>query len=81
MITMIKEKKAVDFPFDEVIQKANKSVCDGHAVFQKFTCENCSNRLTIEEPNRFYETATCDKCHHETNIKERGCNYVLVMLF
>lgn len=73
--------KQIDFPFSEVIAKANELVAHGHTVYQKFTCGNCGNRLTIDEPNRFYEHATCDKCHHETNVKEHGCNYMTVTLY
>lgn len=68
----------LDFPFAEVIREANKLVADGHLVYQKFTCSNCKARQVIDEPNRFYERATCEECKHETNVKEHGCNYMLV---
>jgi hypothetical protein len=50
---------------------------DGWTVYQKFTCENCGQRLTIHEPNVFYAAGTCDKCNHVTDIAKNGCNYLL----
>jgi len=46
---------------------------------KKFTCASCGNRLTIEVPNVFYTTGSCDKCDHITDIVMRGCNYLLIM--
>lgn len=66
-----------DFPWDDVIKKAEKLAQDGIDVYQKFTCAGCGQRLTIEVPNHFYETGTCDKCPAVTDIKKQGCNYMI----
>ena len=66
-----------DYPFNEVCAQARAYAEQGFNVYQKFTCSGCGNRLTIEEPNKFYETGSCDNCSTITNIREKGCNYML----
>lgn len=68
-----------DFPFADVIKKAEELASKGADVYQKFTCAGCGQRLGMEEPNHFYETGTCDKCNTVTNIREQGCNYMVHM--
>lgn len=68
-----------DYPFDECAKAAEKLVADGHTVHQKFTCNGCGTRLAINEPNVFHETGTCDRCNVVTNIKAKGCNYLVHM--
>lgn len=72
-------EQPIDFPWPEVVAKVIKIIDtrpDAYC-YQKYTCAGCGNRLTIEEPNKFYETGSCDKCDTITNIKERGCNFML----
>lgn len=66
-------------PFYEVIKEAEALIQTGAEVFQKFTCENCGNRLTMDVPNAFYKEGSCDNCGHVTNIEEAGCNFLLVV--
>jgi len=68
-----------DHPFDEVVASANEQIARGATVYQKFTCGNCGNRLTMDIPNTFYESGTCDKCGHTTDIRSAGHNYLLVV--
>ena len=70
---------AKDFPFDTVTQEAFKIVQLGGEVHQKFTCAGCGARLTMDEPNHFFELGTCDRCDAVTNIKAQGCNYMVLM--
>lgn len=68
-----------DFPFEEIAVAMDKIAREGQFMaFQKFTCQHCGQRLSMDVPNTLYETGTCDKCCKETNIRERGCNYLLV---
>ena len=73
------QEQPIDFPWDDVVRRAAEMTASGAYVFQKFTCAGCGNRLTMDEPNRLYETGTCDNCPTVTNIKERGCNFMLYM--
>lgn len=66
-----------DYPFDDVVKKAEALIAQGANVYQKFTCSGCGNRLTMGEPNKFFETGTCDKCPTVTDIKSKGCNYMV----
>jgi hypothetical protein len=67
-----------DFPFDDCAKKAGEMVSKGFSVFQKFTCAKCGSRQTIETPNTFHTSGRCEECQHVTDIKARGCNYMLM---
>jgi hypothetical protein len=68
---------ANDYPWEEVTAAASQLAAAGYNVHQKFTCAGCGQRLTMEEPNQFYEQGSCDKCDAVTDIKKQGCNYLL----
>jgi hypothetical protein len=68
-----------NFPLDEIIAQANERIADGATVYQKFTCDGCGQRLTIEEPNTFHVKGACDQCDVITDIRKSGCNYMLVL--
>lgn len=72
---------ADDYPFDEVVAAVTRLRRDRPEAecYQKFTCAGCGNRLTIDEPYRFYTQGTCDKCDAVTDIEKQGCNYLIVM--
>lgn len=71
---------SLDFPFDEIVATVTElKAKGGFLAFQKFTCVGCGNRLTMEEPFKFYTEGTCDNCDAVTNIKQQGCNYLLIM--
>lgn len=67
-----------DYPFIEVVASCTKLLNLGHHFHQKFSCDKCGQRLTVDRPDVLYETGTCEACGHTTNIQERGCNYMLV---
>lgn len=68
-----------NYPLEECVRKAQTYINKGAKVYQKFTCANCGQRLTMDVPNTFYETGDCDKCGHVTDIKADGCNYMMVL--
>lgn len=68
-----------DGPFEEVCREAERLTKDGYTVYQKFTCDGCGARLTMQEPGHFYEEGTCDNCPTITNIRLKGCNYSCIM--
>jgi len=61
-----------DIPLELALERAEWWIDRGFVVHQKFTCENCGNRLTIEEPNKFFAKGSCDKCGYVTEIKKCG---------
>jgi len=69
---------ANNFPFYNVVHEAFLLSKKGWKVFQKFTCEKCGQRLTMDIPNKFWKEGTCDQCGHLTNIEKNGCNYMLL---
>lgn len=73
-------ERYTDFPFDDVCKKALELINSAPGkidVYQKYTCSGCGQRLTMDKPNTFYETGSCDKCDTITNIKEKGCNMMV----
>jgi len=76
---MPKEVKYNDYPWDSVLEQAKQVISEGGLVYQKFTCSGCGNRLTVDSPNTFFTLGTCDNCSVTTDIKEKGCNYMVVL--
>jgi hypothetical protein len=66
-----------NYPFDVCATAAARLVEDGATVFQKFTCAKCGARQTMETPNRFFIEGDCGECHHRTDIRKTGCNYMV----
>ena len=67
-----------DHPFYECAAAAEKLIAYVHEVYQKFTCDGCGQRLTIDQANAFHKLGTCDQCNAITNIEHKGCNYMVV---
>jgi hypothetical protein len=68
----------LNHPFDQVTAKAEQLVQQGALVFQKFSCEKCGSRQTIDEPNTFFTKGSCEVCGHITDIRATGCNFLLI---
>lgn len=66
-----------DYPFDEIVEAVERHAQNGFNCYQKFTCEKCGERLTMDIPNMLFERGTCDKCGHISDIRKNGCNYLL----
>ena len=66
-----------DYPFDEVAKTAKELADNGALVYQKFTCDKCGSRQTIDEANKFFTTGRCEECDHVTDIRKKGCNYMV----
>ena len=65
-----------DYPLDEIGKTVDDVIAKGGTCYQKFTCENCGSRQTIDVPNTFYTSGQCEECKHVTDIKKRGCNFI-----
>lgn len=69
-----------DYPFMEVARQLEKvHLLQGHDFYQKFTCQGCGARQTMDQKNRLYTTGKCEECGHVTDIERAGCNYMLIM--
>ena len=76
---MAKDTSANNYPIEECVREAEKILAknpDKVSIYQKFTCENCKQRLTMPDANVFHNSGTCDQCGHVTLI--RKCNYMIV---
>jgi hypothetical protein len=69
----------LDHPYLEVKETVDQILAStpNAAVYFKFTCEKCLTRQTFDVPNVLYLTGRCEECNHVTDIKKRGCNFML----
>lgn len=66
-------------PFEQVLMKATQLALGGAWLFQKYDCEHCGQRLTMDDANVFYTHGACDRCGRLTDIRKAGCNYMIVL--
>lgn len=67
---------ANDLPWKEGLDKADEAIARGATLYQKFTCEKCGARQTVEKPNTFYQEGQCGECQHITNLMQKGFGYM-----
>lgn len=68
-----------DGEFYKIVAEAEALVAEGNStIFQKFTCEICLARQTMDRPNALYKTGKCDECGHISNLERNGCGFMLV---
>jgi hypothetical protein len=67
-----------DYPFAEIVKACAEKIAAGHSIHQKFTCSSCGSRQTMAEPNRLFTSGYCEECGAITDIKQQGCNYMLI---
>jgi hypothetical protein len=72
-------EQRLDFPFEQVVKDAQRLVELGSTVFQKFSCDGCGARQTMDIPNKFFTSGQCEVCLVVTDIRAKGCNYLLIM--
>jgi hypothetical protein len=67
-----------DLPLDVIETQINELLAKNpHAqTYQKFTCEKCGRRQTMEAPNTLYISGQCEECKHVTDISKKGCGYM-----
>jgi hypothetical protein len=66
-----------DYPFPEIAKSCREMLDRGLTFHQKFTCDGCGARQTIETPDTLFTKGICEECGHVTDIEKRGCNYLL----
>ena len=63
---------------DNTLAQYQDAILAGRMMFwQKFTCERCWKRITVDKPNTLFEIGHCQHCNHFTDLKRDGCNYAL----
>jgi hypothetical protein len=69
-------EKPRDYPINECLAAAEQLIRGGVAdVYQKWTCQHCGSRQTMEEKNKFFASGICEDCKGTTIIQK--CNYML----
>ncbi len=69
-------EKSKDIPWPELLAKADHAIKKGATLYQKFTCENCGSRQTMDTPNSFYMQGVCEECKHVTDLVKNGGGYM-----
>jgi hypothetical protein len=72
------EEKFNDYPWDVIVKGVEEQIAKGRQIFQKWSCDHCGSRQGMPVPNVLYLTGECEECGKTTNIKARGCNYMMV---
>lgn len=68
-----------DYPIEDCVATASaikNKMGDKVAIHQKWTCQHCGARQTMEQPDTFYTRGRCEECGKVTVIAR--CNYVIV---
>lgn len=61
---------------DRTLAQHVDAIKAGRMMFwQKFTCDNCWARITVDEPNKLFVLGHCQQCGHVTDLQKTGCNY------
>lgn len=68
-----------DHPYEEVKAQMREQIARGADVYQKFTCSGCGQRLGMDDANMIFTHGTCDQCSTITDIKSKGCNFLMMM--
>ena len=50
----------------------------GATIHQQWNCAHWGAKQTMETPNKFFTHGVCEECGKGTNIKQDGCNYMII---
>jgi hypothetical protein len=64
-----------DRPVEEIAGQAVVQIDRGFRVWQKWTCPNCGSRQTMDEPDTFYLSGSCQNCGKVSKI--HVCGFML----
>lgn len=68
-----------DKPLSEIADMIEKEILPrGWHYLQKFSCDKCGNRLTMDVLDILYVEGECDKCCAITDIKKSGCGFMMI---
>lgn len=68
-----------DIPFMEAANQAEYVIRLGGTIHQKFTCGSCGSRQTIDQENRFYTHGKCEECEAVTDLRQKGCGFMVIL--
>ena len=67
-----------NYPLEEIADAAEhilRTYPRGTAIYQKWTCAGCGDRVTGNNPNEIHEQGHHEDCGHITDMRKTGCNY------
>jgi hypothetical protein len=75
---MAEKLKYNDYPIASCMETVKPFLEAGCHFNQKFSCAHCGSRQTMAQHDQFFASGQCEECGHVTDLKHRGCNYLLV---
>jgi ribosomal protein L37AE/L43A len=67
-----------DYPLEECAKAAMEAMQRGATIYQKWTCEQCGDRVAGNTPNKFFTMGHHEDCGHITDLTKHGCNYLAI---
>ena len=61
-----------DRPIEEIAVLCDIQIERGMTVWQKWTCDHCGARQTMDAPNVLYRSGICEECSQQTDIQYCG---------
>lgn len=70
---------AGDYPIEDCVASAEQLTRQypQATIHQKWTCQFCKSRQTMEAADKFFRSGLCEECKQTTIIKR--CNYVAII--
>jgi hypothetical protein len=68
-----------DLPFREASDQAEALTKKGYTIWQRWTCDHCGSRQTMEKENRFFIGGICEECNRVTNITKCGFSAMVTL--
>jgi hypothetical protein len=68
-------------PFHDVLARADSILARGEkgtTIYQRWQCEHCRADQVMDNPNIFFKTGICLKCHERTEIDRVGCDLIVL---
>lgn len=70
-----------DYPLMDCVKQVDQllqNYKDNVQIYQKWTCEKCGDRVTLNVPNKMHALGHHEDCGAITDIRARGCNYMVI---
>lgn len=65
-------------PFYKVQLNFEQKVSEGALCFQQWTCDACGAKQTMDQANGWYLEGGCENCGWATDLRLKGCNFLLL---
>jgi len=64
--------------FEQTFAEADDLCRQGHKVYQTWQCLYCGDEVVANTSNYWTEFGHHERCGHVTNLRVRGCGYIVI---